>query len=622
MRYLVSVFFLAVHLLCHSGLQAQTQTRFEIEKSATINVSELSSSFHAEIYNLEAPYPGSDSYRNYIHQLKALRFDNFQPNISSRKAVKSTNSETPNYDLGFNGNLFGGIPNDNDMAVSNGGKIVSVSNSDIYVYEEDGAQLLKRSLEDFADSLGLIANSYDPKVIYDPEMDRFILAFLNGNNDSYTAIVICFSQTNDPTLGWNIYSLPGNPFNNGAWSDFPMIAMSEQDFFVTVNHIHSDSASWQTGFMQSVIWQVQKAEGYSGEALTTSVHSNINFNAQAIRNLMPVEGGFSLKADEMYFVSNRNFDLANDTFFLVKIPMSLLEDENVGTSVNFAIASQAYGLPPDAKQTATTFLQTNDARPLGGFIESGIIQFVGNTVDLSTGLASIYHGKLNVLNPNLLVELEVLGDSVLEYAYPNISFTGQTPFDDQSIISFNHSSIDSFPGMSAIFYAAKDGYSERLHLKTGTSNVNLITGNFERWGDYSGSQRRYNQAGEVWISGFVGFRNNLALSKNQHRTYIVKLSSKDVLNVGIMEEIASSVKVYPNPIEERVYVQFELSETMDLDIALVDVQGKQINLIKNRSVQAGKNELIFMTSELSKGVYFLKISNQINQIIHSEQLIK
>jgi hypothetical protein len=69
-------------------------------------------------------------------------------------------------------------------------------------------------------------------------------------------------------------------------------------------------------------------------------------------------------------------------------------------------------------------------------------------------------------------------------------------------------------------------------------------------------------------------------------------------------------------------VQFELSETMDLDIALVDVQGKQINLIKNRSVQAGKNELIFMTSELSKGVYFLKISNQINQIIHSEQLIK
>ncbi|MCD8529156.1 MAG: hypothetical protein LRY27_04185 [Chitinophagales bacterium] len=116
----------------------------------------------------------------------------------------------------------------------------------------------------------------------------------------------------------HIYSLPGNPFNNNAWSDFPMIALNNQDFFVTVNHINSDSASWQTGFMQSVIWQVDKASGYQGATLQSKIHSNVQFGGKPIRNLLPVKGGLSLKDEEMYFISNRNFDFSNDTFFYCK----------------------------------------------------------------------------------------------------------------------------------------------------------------------------------------------------------------------------------------------------------------------------------------------------------------
>mgnify|MGYP002628121234 CR=1 FL=1 len=622
MKLFKTILLLIIVSINFSALKAQDQRSFKIQKATSINVSELGPSFHAEVYNLEAPYPGSDSYRNYIHQLKDLRFTNFAPTIGEKKSIKATNSDVPNYDAGFEGNLFGGIPNDNDVAISNDGKVVSVSNSDVYIYEEDGSFLLKRQLEDFSDSLGLVANSYDPKIIYDPSMDRFVLFFLNGNDQAATAIVVCFSQSNDPTQGWNIYSLPGNPYSDGAWSDFPMVAMTAQDVFVTVNHIHSDSASWQTGFMQSVIWQVQKEEAYNGAALMTVLHSNIKFNNKPIRNLMPVEGGVNLKDNEMYFISNRNFDFQNDTFFVVKIPQSIAENSNVSTSVQFALANQDYGLPPDAKQTTTTFLQTNDARPLGGFIENGIIQFVGNTVNLSTGLAAIYHGKLNALATLYTVDLEVLSDPLLEYGYPNISFSGQTSFDEQAIISFNHTSIDSFPGMSAIFYSANDGYSERLHLITGTSNVNLIAGNFERWGDYSGSQRRFNLAGEVWVSGFIGFRNNLALSKDQHRTYIAKLSSKDNLNVAIKGEFSAAAKIYPNPVEERMYVQFDLPTSMNLDFVLIDILGKQISLIENRKVNAGRNELIFMTTKLAKGTYFLKISNASNQLFYSEQFLK
>jgi len=603
--------------------QAQSIEGFEVQKRGTYTFEDLTPSWHANIFSREAPYPGSDSYRNYIHQLKQLRHSEGSSSaVKPIKTSKKSNNEQAIYSLGFEGNLFGGIPNDNDIAISNEGLIVSVSNSDMYVYDESGVSLLDVGLDEFADSLGLLANSYDPKVIYDPTEDKFILVFLNGNSSTSTNIVLCFSQTNDPSQGWHVYSLPGNPFNNNAWSDFPMIAITEQDFFVTVNHINSDSVSWQTGFMQSVIWQVKKSEGYLGEAINTVVHNDVNFQGKPVRNLLPVKGGFDIKNHEMYFISNRNFDLANDTFFIVKIAESLEQNEDPSFTVQSVLANQEYGMPPDAKQTASTFLQTNDARPLSGLIENGVIHFVGNTVRLTSNKASVYHGKLNTSAINWGVDLEIFEDDDLEYGYPNLSFTGQSYFDEQLIISFNHTSIDSFPGVSAIFFSEQDGYSERLHLVSGDSKVNLLSGSFERWGDYSGSQKKYNEPGTVWINGFMGFRNNLALSKNQHKTFIAKLISPDSLSTGIHHIPRLPSVLYPNPVVNQFYFQFEIQSDEYLVFKLFDKQGKLIDKLLEEQLKKGAHEFLFMLDQLNQGVYILQVSNLNQDLIFTEKIMK
>lgn len=604
---------------------AQKQETFVFEKRGTLVFGDMPRSWHANVYSKEAPYPGSDSYRNYIHQLKQLRYGNQlnTPAPSNVKSVKQTNSEQAIYSLGFEGNFFGGIPNDNDIAISNDGKIVSVSNSDMFVFDETGTTLFDMALADFADSLGLLGNSYDPKVLYDPTEDRFILIFLNGNTADTTDIVVCFSQTNDPLLGWNIYNLTGNPFNNNAWSDFPMVSITEQDFFVTVNHINSDSASWQTGFMQSVIWQVQKSEGYTGDPISSVVHGDVNYEGKPIRNLLPVQGGFDVKDHEMYFISNRNFDMANDSFFVVKIAESLTQNSTPNFSVQAVLANQDYGMPPDAQQTAFAFLQTNDARPLSGIIENGTIHFVGNTVRPTTDKASIYHGKINTLASNWSVDLEILEDDFLEYGYPNLSFTGQTYFDEQLIISFNHTSIDSLPGVSAVFYDVEDGYSERLHLVSGTSFVNVISGNFERWGDYTGSQKKYNEPGTVWLSGFMGYRNNdVLLNKNQHKTFIAKLVSPDSLATKIQERAILNESLYPNPVANQFFFQFELEAANQLIFELYDMQGKLIDKLLEEKLKQGRHEFLFSLNALTDGVYMLSISNQHNELMFSQKIVK
>ncbi|MBL6875781.1 MAG: T9SS type A sorting domain-containing protein [Chitinophagales bacterium] len=614
---------LLIALSFNKYTQAQTIERFEVQKRGSYTFEDLTPSWHANIFSREAPYPGSDSYRNYIHQLKQLRYsDESSSAVKTIKTRKKTNNEQAIYSLGFEGNFFGGIPNDNDIAISNEGIIVSVSNSDMYVYDESGVTLLDVGLDEFADSLGLLANSYDPKVIYDPTEDKFILVFLNGNSSTSTDIVLCFSQTNDPSQGWHVYSLPGNPFNNNAWSDFPMIAITEQDFFVTVNHINSDSVSWQTGFMQSVIWQVKKSEGYLGAAINTVVHGDVNFQGKPVRNLLPVKGGFDIKNHEMYFISNRNFDLANDTFFIVKIAESLEQNEDPSFTVQSVLANQEYGMPPDAQQTASTFLQTNDARPLSGLIENGVIHFVGNTVRLTSNKASVYHGKLNTSASNWGVELEIFEDDDLEYGYPNLSFTGQSYFDEQLIISFNHTSIDSFPGVSAIFFSEEDGYSERLHLVSGDSKVNLLSGSFERWGDYSGSQKKYNEPGTVWINGFMGFRNNLALSKDQHKTFIAKLISPDSLSTGIHDIPRLPSVLYPNPVVNQFYFQFEIQSDEYLVFKLFDIQGKLIDKLLEEQLKKGAHEFLFMLDQLNQGVYTLQVSNLNQDLIFTEKIMK
>ena len=93
---------------------------------------------------------------------------------------------------------------------------------------------------------------FDPKTLYDPIEDRFILVFLIDNFSNSSLIVVGFSTTNDPSDPWNLYALPGNPFNDTTWTDYPAIAVTKDELFTTGNQI-KEGVSWQVGFRGSLI---------------------------------------------------------------------------------------------------------------------------------------------------------------------------------------------------------------------------------------------------------------------------------------------------------------------------------------------------------------------------------
>ena len=622
MRNLLFVFVLCTTFSLASQAQNSTiQVPYTIQKSATVRLSDIKEDWVPALQNIEAPKPdGNKSQlqrvkdslaKLYPRKSQVKAADTTKQKKKENKAasqLKTTGALTAPY-LGkhFNGNVYtASTPNDNDIAVSNGDQLISVQNTSIFTCDVHRYASTNHwvSLSAFAYKLGNPHSKFDPKVIYDPSSDQFILVFLNGYTDSTSSITVAFSQSNDPNGAWSLYELPGNPFNNGLWTDYPMMAMTEKELFITANLLYPDS-SWQTGFNETIIWQINKHSGYKGLALNAVVHHNILFGGRPVRNLCPVKGGSKLYGPEMYFLSERNLDPQNDTVFLVRL------NDTIGAP-GFAINVQSlitpidYFVPPDALQpgigTGTQTLATNDSRMLGAFLENNKIQYVHNTLDTATGNAAVYHGVIHDISTSPYITSRILGDSVLEFGYPNISYTGNNATEDNAVINVDHAAATVAPGVSALNTDGLGNYSSLSTLKSGTDYLRVLGGK-ERWGDYSGSQRKYNQAGRVWVNGLY------ANSAKQNVTWIAELSTNSLTSINSADKTDNSMNIYPNPTAEYMNIQLVLEKPDYLQFQIFDANGVAVKELLRERVKAGKNNFSFSTTPLAVGNYILRVTS-------------
>lgn len=605
-----------LYCLLPAVIFAQQAQNFSFEKIGTVNPTELEIDRNLTIQHLEMPFPGSDPYKIYLHELKQRILDRQEAIEPGSSFKTSAIGDTVVVGMNFQGNQFDGVPNDNDIAINTNGQLISVTNSMIYVFDVDrDSLLLSISLEAFTDSsVGLPARKFDPRITYDHQEDKFIIAYLSGSLSTENGIVVGFSETSDPLGNWNLYGLPGNPFNDTTWSDYPMMEIADGRLMITVNQIR-DNVSWQLGFSQSIIWQIDKASGYAGGNLDTRLYSGINFNGKPLRNLTPVENDRAASSGNgWYFISNRNFDSINDTFWVVEV-QSDINDPNPMVDVSFSIANRKYGVPPNAHQPNNFFLQTNDARVLDAIMENGEIHFVGNTINHDNQRAAIFHGILWDA-PNNGTRLNIISDTALEFGYPAIAYSGRFDGDQQFIIGFNHSSENVDPGMSAIHWDQFTGLSPRSLVKNGDSYINTQSGNIMRWGDYSGAQALSDEPGVVWLGGYHGrfdpppgsiiYRNN--------STWIAKVESPGSPSVGVdaTDVTARRAMAYPNPSSGRFYLDFEVSQTDKYRVELYAMSGELVEILFADKVKAGKNRISFQTEGLANGQYILLISNSKN----------
>lgn len=520
------------------------------KKLHTFNPRTAEPDFNAQLRSLEAPSPDGDSYKSFLMRQKIESRKQFPQQLNTAPKKKESAAPQPRVGEGFfmdfktpisNNAYSGGIPNDNTLALSNDGILLASVNSTLWAYDLNADSALFQpshhiSLSKMANG-SFIQNYYDPKLIYDKKSDRFILVFLKDNLPSTSAIIVCFSSTNNPLDPWYVYSLPGNPLDNGRWTDFPAISITENELFITANLI-IPGVSWQVGFDGSIAWQIDKQSGYNNDSvLSLKFHEPPTFGGKFTRNLHPVQN-INQDGDRQYFLSNRNFDITNDTIFLMYID-GTLDNPSAEMLVGMGKTTPNYGVPPNGRQADTDTtdptkgLQTNDGRVLGAITNGEWIQFVSNTVNPTTGFSSIYHGLIqHPATEYQKISGTILGDPVLDFGYPNIAYTGNEDCDIESMIGFNFSSLTDFPGIGTIYFANDSTHSDLVRIKEGEAYVDKHSDSYERWGDYFGIQKRHNTTGEVWIAGFYG------LPSNSNGTWINHLESPDSNKIVAQTELS------------------------------------------------------------------------------------
>src|SRR5690606_20436329 len=96
-------------------------------------------------------------------------------------------------------------------------------------------------------------------------------------------------------------------------------------------------------------------------------------------------------------------------------------------------------------------------------------------------------------------------------------------------------------------------------------------GTYERWGDYTGIQRRFNATSQIWVSGYWGFANNKA------GTWMAELGGPKDGPEGLTKfSVTKPMALFPNPSSTMVNVEFDMPQTGRAVVELKDMSGKVV----------------------------------------------
>ena len=589
-------------------LFAQSSSSIQIKKTGTINLKEASKK--------------SDQWFTSFKKIKKHKTKSSVIAKNSNISAKSVTSKNPtlgnNLIIGTNFapplNNFA-LPLDDEIAVGNDGKVLIGSNRGLVVHNETGTNLANVSWDTFADDIVFTDIFFDPRVIYDPINDRFIVVILNGvaeddNGDpNYDSrMIIGFSESNDPAGNFNVYSIelanfPGKEI--GEHFDYETIGISSGKLYISNNSVYVES-----------IWKVDLTEGYAGNtSVTTSVTDFVFDNTLYERG-------------ELFFIHNYNMQQNNYVYALSVvienedvIDLALIKfDDNSNTSQEVLLNQDIQYLVSDnyPKQPDDLELAMGE-RYFSGFVHNNKLTFSYRFFNTTTNRNEVYLNDI-ILNTTNFSQ-STLGNNMATLNFPNsgIGYIEMSPVgcdanDCDIILSLQSATATEFLSSKVCFISKNNEFSTPITVKNGTQNATA-----DRVGDYIDIQNRYNKTDEVWLIG--QYIVNDSDGNPSLEDWVAQISTQEPLSVNENQNPKIKTSVYPNPSADIVNMRINgISGHISID--LYDIQGKLIKHLLDKSVLPVEYNLSFNISHLQSGIYFLNISDQTKKIINTKRIIK
>jgi hypothetical protein len=376
-------------------------------------------------------------------------------------------------DFGFEAfTSTGWNPPDPDLAVGPN-HIVGVVNIWIRFFDKSGGVLLDQDLSEF---FGSTYFSFDPIALYDPLVDRFVVASAEHDGaDDYLNIAI--SDDSNPVGTWYKYRFEITSICD--YIDFPNLSSGPDAYFLSADCF---------GPYRNDIYVFDKAAMLNGDPIVLD-------NIQTAPTLLSLGGSkvYDPDAEATYFASSWATGSPNIKLYAVTDPTGTPQLHSVTVNVG------PYSDPPDAQQQGSSNqVDTIDDRIKNGVVRDGYY-YLCHTVNGGDGAAKSrwYQIDLRGWPTSGLNPVKVDGGDV------NPGFNIDTWFGDISVdsqgniaIAYNRSSPSEPVGVYRSWRLAGDPPGEMREGVEMQTSTTPETG--PRWGDYGGLEEDPSEPGSFW----------------------------------------------------------------------------------------------------------------------------
>jgi hypothetical protein len=452
-------------------------------------------------------------------------------------------------------------PPDQGLAVGNG-FVLEAINTALAVYDTNGTLLAgPTALNQFFKLAPEVIRSQppvfgdftsDPKCLFDRQTQRWFITLLQIDVDPATGdfgnrshLLVAVSQTSDPTLGFNLFSIDvtddgtsGTPkhLKCPCFGDQPLIGTDRNGFFVSTNEfpIHT------SGFNGAQVYAMSKNRLTQG-MLSTVVHfSGLRFRRGPAFSVQPSTSPSFQDGDRgvEFLMSTLNFSFAVQNKIAVWAITNTESLSELNPDVDLLqkiVESEAYSIPPDAPQKAgppgsrplgealgapEELLSTGDHRMqqvvfAHGTLFSALTTAIGQGPNCVTGFESDCAAGIAWFQ----VQPDLDGDGKLKAKVVNqgyVAIDGNFAFypsigvneHGQGFMSFSISGPDFFPSVG--FVRIGENGTGKIHIADagagpddGFTGYPVLFGNPNvqgsgRWGDYSAAVA--DAEGNIWFA--------------------------------------------------------------------------------------------------------------------------
>ena len=215
--------------------------------------------------------------------------------------------------------------------------LMIVQNDGVRIQHRDGTEVATVSPITFWSAVVSGGSAFDPRVLYDPNGDRWLVVASHGRRKS--SLLVAVSKASDPTGDWIQHAVDVDA-GDKYWLDYPRLAFNQK--WIVVQASHEPNAAVPS---QAVFYAFDKADLYAGGA---GKHSKLALDYNKYGHAAPAIT-YDRDLDDVYLVRENGYntlsifvlkgDIGSETIadvVDVKAPESWLSAPPAGTFLNFA----------------------------------------------------------------------------------------------------------------------------------------------------------------------------------------------------------------------------------------------------------------------------------------------